>query len=222
MAGTGGGDAQATAAAFQQMWTQAVNRVKQEVIAPTLWRALEVTHPVAWEGNNFVVGMDSSEGQLAGQLNAGENRGVVERVLRSVTGNNDLVFRVVEGTSYADWEFAKARDAAARNAQTVAAQRRSVEAATFGSWDDIYEQVTRMWASSEHRSLPVGRGRYLSQALALVEKAMDTLYPKEGKVDEQMVRGLSRVLDRVASYTASDAALLAYLMLERRNKGGGS
>jgi hypothetical protein len=215
MAGAGG-DAQA----MQQTWTQAVDRVKREVISPSLWRALERTIPVAWENDNFVVGLAAAEGQLAGQMNTAEYRGAIERTLRSITGSEDLRFRVIEGTAYSDWEYTKARDAAAVTQRQQAAQRRFTEAGAFATWDEIYDQVSRLWANSEMRSLPSGKARFLEKALALMEKAMESLYPAQGQADETTERGLSRVIERVASMTGSDSTFIAFLLFERRRKGG--
>lgn len=213
MAGAGG-----SAPEMQQVWAQTVDRVKREIIAPTLWRALERTVPIAWEENTFVVGLSPSEGQLAGQMNTGEYRGAIERTIRTVSGNDDTTFRVIEGTGYSDWEYAKARDKAAVTQRQQAAQKRYVEAGSFATWDEIHDQVSRLWANSELRSLPSGKARFLDQAFALVLKAMDSLYPKDGKIDEQTERGLSRVIERVASMTASDATLIGYLLFERRKQ----
>lgn len=218
MADAGGGNTQA----MQQVWTQTVDRAKQEIIAPTLWRALERTVPVAWEGNTFVVGLMTAEGQLASQLNAGERRSAIERILRSQVGSNDLEFRVIEGTSPSDWEYTKARDAAAAAQRQQTTQRRVQEAGAFASWDEIHDRVSRLWANSDYRSLASGKGRYMDQALALVEQAMGTLCPADGTTNEQTERGLSRVIERIASTTGSDAAVIAFLLRERRKRKGGS
>ena len=218
MANVGG----STPQVMQQVWAQAVDRVKQEIIAPSLWRALERTIPVAWEDNTFVVGLVSAEGHLASQMNAGENRGAIERRLRTLTSNNDLNFRVIEGTAYSDWEYAKARDAAALAQRQQATQRRQQEAGVAGSWDEVHDRVSRLWAGSEYRSLASGKARYIDQAFAILEQAMDTLYPADGKTNEQTERGLSRVIERIASTTSSDATLIALLLFERRRGKGGA
>lgn len=212
MAGGGGGDIKAT-------WGRVVEQVKKEVIAPGLWRALEKTVPVVWEGSNFVIGLSPMDGQMAGQLNTGEYRGAIERTLRRVAGNNDLVFRMIEGTTLSDWEYTKARDAAAVSQRQQTAQKRYVEAGAFASWDEIYEQVSRLWANFEYRSLSSGKGRFLDQALGLCIKGMESLMPADGTTNEQIERGLSRVLERIGGITNSDPAVLAYLLSERRRKG---
>jgi hypothetical protein len=219
MAATAGGDGGGgTQAAMQQTWTQAVERVKREVISPTLWRSIERVVPVAWENNTFVIGLSPGEGQLAGPLNTGEYRGAIERTLRTLTGSPELTLRVIEGTAYSDWEYTQKRDAAAVAQRQQATQKRYTEASAFASWDDLYDQVSRLWANFEYRSLASGRGRFLDQALGIVEKGMATLYAAGTPSSEQAERGLSRVIERVASMTNSDPALVAFLLAERRRR----
>jgi hypothetical protein len=206
---------------LQQVWAQAVDRVKREIIAPSLWRAIERTIPVTRDGDVFAVGLAPGEGQYAGTMNTGEYRAAIERILRTVTGDNALTFRLIEGTTLEDWEYIKARDAAAVAQRQQAAQKRVVESKSFSSWDEIYDQVSRLWANAEFRALASGKGRYLEEALALINKALESLAPSEGKRTEQTERGLSRVIERVASITGSDATLIAYLLEQRRNSEGG-
>ena len=152
-------------------------------------------------------------------MNTGEYRAAIERILRAITGDNALTFRLIEGTTLADWEYTKARDVAAVQQRQQAAQKRVVESKAFGSWDEIYDQVSRLWANAEFRALATGKARYLEQALAMVEKALDSLAPAgDGKRTEQTERGLSRVVERIASMTGSDATVIAYLLEQRRDK----
>lgn len=212
------GDAQA----MQQLWARAVDRVKRDVIAPSLWRALERTVAVAWEDNSFVVGLAPADGAFAGQMNSGEYRGLIERTLRMLAGNNGLNFRLIEGTEYSDWQFAKVRDAAAQQQQQQAAQRKYQESTAYATWDEVHDQMSRLWASAEYRSLASGKARYLDQALTLAVKAMDALLPEGKPVDEQAERGVSRVIERIASMAGTDATLVGFLLFERRRTGGGS
>jgi hypothetical protein len=206
----------ANAKAMRDVWARAAERAKHLSISTRLYRALEKAVPVAWENGVFVVGFQAIDGQMAGVLNTGEHQMTVERALREVTEDASLRLRVIEGNTHADWEHTKERDAAAQANRQQAVQKRAVESGTFNSWDDIYDRVTRLWSTAEYRNLSTGRGRYLDSALDIVAGAMDTLYPAEGKVDEPTERGLSRVIERVASMSSSDPALVAYLLLQRR------
>lgn len=207
----------------QAVWAQAVDRVKQSVIAPSLWRALEKTIPVVWEGSNFVIGYGGTDGSLAGQLNTRDYRLAIERAIRDLTGGVADTVRVIEGTELSDWEYVKTRDAAAAASRTQTAERQQRQTASFGTWDEVYDQVSRLWAGSEFRALPTGRARYIDAALTLVQKAMDSgLYPADGTPSNELTeRGLSRVLERIANQSSSDPAVLAYFLFQRRKAAGG-
>jgi len=217
-------DQQHPLAETQAVWAQAVDRVKQTVIAPSLWRALEKTVAVVWEDNNFVIGFGGTDGQLAGQLNTRDYRLAIERAIRDLTGGAADTVRIIEGTEISDWEFVKTRDAAAAAARMQTAERQQRQTTSFGNWDEVYDQVSRLWASSEFRSLPTGRARYIDAALTLVQKAMDAgLYPADGTPsNELMERGLSRVIERIANQSNSDPVIVASFLFQRRKAAGGT
>jgi len=209
------------AQAMRDLWTRAAEDAKLSVKSPTVYRALEKTIPIAWEDGVFVIGFAGHDGQLAGQINNTEMRNLLERALRTQSKDAELRFRIIDGASYEDWESAKKRDAVALASRQQVVEKRNVETKAFTSWDEVYDQVSRLWANSEFRALPTGRARYFSNAFDIVIRAMDAIYPKEGKVEEPVERGLCRIIDRIASMTGSDSALVAYLLLERRKASAG-
>jgi len=159
------------------------------------------------------------DGQMAGALNSQENRLAIENALRQVTGVAALTLRVIEGTDISDWEAAKRRDATATVQRAQTAQRKQVERAAGSSWDEVYEQMARLWASSEFRSLATGRARYVERALDIVAAAIPTLYPDwRTQPAELSERGLSRVLERIAQQSSSDPVLVASLLFARLDR----
>ncbi len=206
------------AARTAQVWERTVDRVKQTVMHPPLWRALEQTVPVVWDGDDFVVGLRAGgDGQASGQVNAGENRMAMERAAQEVTGAPSLRLRIIDGTDVSDWEYVKKREAVALAKTQQVVTQRVQEAKSASTWDEVYDRASRMWAASEFRGLPTGRARYLSAVLAVLSEAMDTLYPDgDTKPDEQTERGLSRVVDRIASISTTDPVVVAYLLFASR------
>jgi hypothetical protein len=211
----------AIAEQMRTVWGQAADLTKQRVVNPTLYRALEKTVAIAWEDETFVVGVNGADGLMTGALNTSEYRVVIEKALQDVTRNPKLRYRFIEGSEYADWEHTKQRDAALQATQVAAAQKQAATATAVNSWDDLHDNVARLWSQSDSRSTATGRGRFLVSALNLVSEAMDKLYPVEGKPGDAVERGLSRVVERVASTTQSDPAVIAYLLFEKRGKSGG-
>lgn len=199
----------------RRLWAAAAEDAKKAAVAPAFYRAIEKVVPVAWEDGVFVIGLASdADGTLQSALKAGENQLKIEAALRVVSADAALKLRLIEGTTAADWAAAKARDAAERAEVARLAERKTVAtAAPSANWDGVMDQVMKLWADTESRNMAVGKARFLSAALNLVDQAMDTV----GAADD---RALTRVLERIGSSTGSDPAVLALLLLERRRAAG--
>lgn len=196
-------------------WIRVVEMAKQATLAPTLFRALDRAIPLAWENGQFVVGMDSHDGMLLSALQSGEYQLKIEQALRIVCADSAIKFRVVEGTTLDAWESAKIRDAAALKIAEQQAAKLATATVNLGnatSWDELYDQVSRLWQETEYRTMPTGKGRFLNGAFAIIEQGLETL----GEPNEQTERLFARTIERLASLTATDATVLAYLLFERR------
>ncbi|MBC8135150.1 MAG: hypothetical protein H8F28_04580 [Fibrella sp.] len=203
---------------LQELWTRVVDRVKMALIAPPVWRALERTVPVVWEGDTFVVGFRAGD-SVSGQLAAFETRLAIEKAVRDVTGTETVTYRLIEGDTISDWEYVKARDLAASTGQQQAAVRTQKENTSAGTWDEVYERIARLWTAAQFRGQAAGRARFLHSALDVLEEATNRFYPDATvKPDDVQERGLSRVIERIASYTSSDAALIGVLLFDRLKK----
>ncbi|GAB4461369.1 MAG: hypothetical protein OHK0029_26600 [Armatimonadaceae bacterium] len=208
----------AAAETLKQTWLKTIDLTKQRAVNPTLYRALENSVAIAWEEKTFVVGIaPGADGLMTRALNSAEYQAVIQQALRDVVKDPELRFRYIEGNDYSDWEYAKQRDAHQKAQQTAASQKQATASATSGSWDAVHDQVARLWGATENRVMASGRGRYMFTALQVTLEAMDRLYPREGKVPEATERGLSRVIERIASVTNSDPAMVALLLFERWN-----
>lgn len=203
---------------LNELWTRVVDRVKMALIAPTVWRALERTVPVVWEGDTFVVGFRSGD-SVSGQLGAFETRLAIEKAVRDVTGTESVSYRLIEGDTLADWEYVKARDQAAATGQQQAIVRTQKETVSAGTWDEVYERIARLWTAAQFRGQAAGRARFLHSALDVLEEATTRFYPDAAtKPDDAQERGLSRVIERIASYTTTDAAVVGVLLFDRLKK----
>lgn len=211
----------AVAEQMRALWSQATELTKKRAVNPTLYRALEKTVPIAWEDETFVVGVVGADGLMTGALNTSEYRVIIEKALQDISKNPKLKYRFIEGSDYSDWEHTKLRDATLQATQQASAQKQVAASTVVNSWDDLQDSLARAWSAAPNRSTAAGRGRFLSAALTTVGEAMDKLYPAEGaKVDDNVDRGLSRVIERIATMTQSDPAMIAYLLFEKRKPAG--
>jgi|GEM_PF-6478235 phage terminase Nu1 subunit (DNA packaging protein) len=211
----------AEATTLKETWTKAVDLTKQRAVNPTLYRALENSVAIAWEDDNFVVGIAiGGDGLMTRALNTPEYQAVIERAIRDVTKESNLRFRYIEGSDYSDWEYARKREELQQQQQVATSQKQIEQATTSNSWDAVHDNIARLWGNATNRSMASGRGRYIASALDMVLEAMERLYPREGQPTEAVERGLSRVVERIASATNSDPAMIAYLLFERWNRRG--
>jgi hypothetical protein len=201
------------------IWSQTVEEAKQTITAVNLWRALEKTMAITLENGTLVIGIEGVDGMYMSAIQSKEHQLNIENILRRITNDPTIKLRLIEGSNLQDWAYAKALDAATVQQQQQTFQRQNAESSSFGSWEDIYEQVGRLWAGAPGRSLSTGKGRFLDAALALVSEAIDKIYPTfETKHEDLAERGLSRIIERVGSYTSTDPAVVMALLLIKRKK----
>ena len=205
---------------MKTVWTKVVEMAKQAAVAPAMYRALDATVPVAWEENNFAIGIDTTDGLLSGTIKSNDSQLKIEQALRHITGNRELRLRILDSPTMQAWESVKAGEIALLKMQQQQQDRMNANptaAADTATWDDVYDTLNRLWSSYEYRTMASGKGRYLQEALGIVDEAMDKLGSTAG---EQSERAFSRTLERLGAMTGSDPALLGYLLAERRRLAG--
>lgn len=200
----------------RKMWLEAVERVKDRTLAPVLWRALETGAGVTAEGDFFVVGFPPSDAPMSGYLTSSDHRVTIERVLTELLGKPTRL-KVIEGTSVADYEAAKKRDAAAEQARAAVQERKRIERAAEREWETIAEQCARSYANLPFRQLPQMRGQYLFDAVEIISEAMDRIHPG-GNMDEVSHRALARVVEKVATLVDVPAAVIALELVRYRRE----
>jgi hypothetical protein len=209
------------AASLPTLWANCVERLKDRVNNRSFWEAIEQTHPVTIENDTLIIGLDAMNFNHATHIQQTTTMHAVTETVKEVF-NHTLQVRLIEGSSLADWEAVKERDArvAAMKQQTVT--RKVVEDVNAQSWDALYDHIARLYAQTPHRSLPQGKARYANEALYMLVEAMDSLYPDDA--DEITERSLSRILERIANASEIPAPMLAFelerLRAWRRAEGG--
>lgn len=198
-----------------EIWAQGVDRVKDKIVLPSMWEALDYAVPITIENGEFVLGLPSQRFSLSGHLRNPGHRRTIEVILSEVAGE-ELRLRLIEGTTLADWERTKQREAiAAASREQQYVQRRQQEELEQ-SWDALYDRVVRAYSEQPYRQLPQGKAVYLQRALQMVLEAMQELYPEEGEADDLTERQLARVIDRIANNVGVPPTLVAYELLRRR------
>lgn len=199
------------------VWNKVVDKVKHKVIHPTLWRALEMTAPIAVDGSTFIVGFKPANFNMSGHLTSAEHKNAIESAIQEFSGER-LTLRVIEGETLADWNAVKQKEQSAEKYAEAARQKRERDFAFTKTWDTLYEQVGRSYANMPLRQLPQSRARFIEEMIEDMSEAMDNLIPKGEPINELTERSLARIIDRVGSLTDVPPALIALELKRYREK----
>jgi hypothetical protein len=201
----------------KRVWLEAVERVKDRTLAPTLWRALEMGTGITLDGDLFIIGFSSADAPMAGYLVSSDHKNVIEKALTEIVGR-PVRLKTIEGSTPADYETHKQREVVAEETRRVAQERKHVERAAERQWEMIMEQCSRKYANTPLRQLPHIRSQFMFEAVNIVSEAMDEIHP-DGKIDEIGHRAMGRVVDKIATLADVPGAVVgAELIRVRRAK----
>ena len=200
-----------------KMWAEAAERVKDRVIAPTLYRALELGVGIAVDGEQFVIGFSSADMPMASHLRSAQHRAIIDQCLSGVVGKKVRLL-IIDGTRPRDYENYKAQLAAREAVASTVSVRRDEERRVQLAWEEVGEQITRSYARLNLRQLPQTRGKFLMDAFEIINEAVNRLGYSDDS-DELHKRALARVFEKFATAVDIPSALLAYEFAKLRQEG---
>jgi len=195
-------------------WTEVMPQVKNAVTGVGLWTALNQSQAITVENGQFVIGVPQEAGDLAGHLRMQSTRILIEKYLAQKLGHT-IQLRVIEGTDSQAWELVKRKDEEARRLQEAAIQKTKAEVQARSSWDSVYEQISRHYASFTNKTLPQNRAKFLTDALEIVVNGLKA-HPVTDDLSE---RNYARCIERVAQYADLPSTMVAYLLDQRMKNG---
>jgi hypothetical protein len=193
-----------------ELWKETLPLVKQGVTGVGVWTALNACRPVVLEDNVLVLGLPHEDGELAGHLKMPQTARLIEQTASKVAGSSIKV-RVIDGLAVEDWEKVKRRDVESARLQEQAMQKARVEHEARASWDGVYEQLGRKYASMLNKSLPQNRAKFLKESIA----TLADIRKAQGSGDEYGERNFARCIERVAQYGEVPSGWVALQVLER-------
>jgi len=195
------------------IWKQALPVIRTKVTGVGVWTALNACLPLAYEDDVLVLGLRGRDSDLAGHLKMVQTKRIMDFEVSRACGKTTAA-RVIEGDTPADWERAKRRDAEALRLKEQAESRVRAEITSRTSWDGIYEQLSRRYASVTNKSLPQNRAKFLIDGIQLVSDALKTAPPQ----DDPNERNFGRCIERIAQYSEVPSTLVAAMILEKAEK----
>jgi hypothetical protein len=192
------------------IWKQALPVVRSNVTGVGVWTALNSAVPIAIEDNTFVVGLAPKDGDLAGHLRMAQTKRFMEMELSRLLGKPTAA-RVIDGTTFADWERVKRRDIEAQRLKDIADSKTRAEITSRSGWEGVYEQLSRRYAAIQNKSLPQNRAKFLKEGIDLVAEALKA----QQNADEMGERNLGRCIERISQYSDVPSTLVAVMVLEK-------
>lgn len=191
-----------------RVWMEASELVKDRVVSPTVYKALERGVGITLDGDEFVVGFETSELPLAANLRSAQNVTIIEQSLKQVL-NKPVRFRLIEGTGLEDYERFKKSVEVIEQQRLDIEQRRSLERKVEQTWDEISERIARSYANTPYRTYAQQRAFFIREAYGIINEGIKRLkYTNDAGELEK--RCLARVFDKLSTVTEVPPAMLAY------------
>jgi hypothetical protein len=195
---------------IKQLWAEILPEVKDGVTGVGVWTALNQAIPVCLDENQFVMGLPSESGDLAGHLRLNQTKTLIEKLSGTKLGQ-PIILRVIDGSSMQDWENVKRRDAEAKRLQEQAMARQRVEIQSRSSWDTVYDQISRKNSTMGLRSLPQNRAKFTVECLELMVQSLKAM----PITDDLAERNYARCIERIAQYAELPSTYIA-MMIDAR------
>lgn len=200
-----------------QLWIQASEKVKDRLVSPTLYTALEAGVGVTIDGDEFVVGFSSANSPLAGHLHSSKNLAIIEQCISEVT-HQKLRLKIAEGTTLQEYESQKKLHERSLITQTTISERRERDRAIMQEWETIAEKITRGYAKLPMRQMAQSRGRFVMWAFEILNEAVKKFDYGDNPSDIN-VRALNRVFEKFATVVDVPSTMLAYEFFRLRDEG---
>ncbi len=200
-----------------QIWQIAAEKVKDRVIAPTLYRALELPVGIAVEGNEFILGFANQDLPMAGHLRSAQHRAIIDQCVSEVLKRKVRV-RIIEGTTVEDYEHYKQQEKARESTHVTLNAQREKERQVIAAWDQVGEQITRLYAKLNLRQLAQQRAEFMWEVFRLINEAIDKM-GYDANSDEISKRALARVFEKFATVVDIPSTMLAFEFFKLRKEG---
>lgn len=192
-----------------QVWQEALPEIKKSVTGVGVWTALNTCMPVAFEDGTFVLGLPHDANELSGHLRIPATNRTIEVQLAQLL-NQPVKVRVIDGVTVTDWEMVKRRDSETKRLQEHAIAKARAESEARMSWEGLYEQISRLYASIQNKSLPQNRAKFYIDAVQLLAKVRQ----EQTARDDLSERNFARCIERVSQYSEVNSTVVSIDVLK--------
>ncbi|MFQ3548382.1 MAG: hypothetical protein SNJ70_01355 [Armatimonadota bacterium] len=200
-----------------EIWVKAADKVKDKIISPTLYQALEAGVGIMIEDEDFILGFSNADLPLASHLKSSRYNTIIEQAIAEVCGKN-LNLKIVEGTTPEEYYAYKEFYANAEKAKNLLTQQRERDRSIEREWEAVGEQISRGYAKIPNRNFPQARAMYLMEAYKMLNEACIRFnYTDES--EEMHKRGLARVFEKIAHVMELPSTIIAFQFFRLKEDG---
>jgi hypothetical protein len=200
-----------------KVWQIAQEKVKDRVIAPTLYIALEAGVGITVEDGQFILGFSSADAPMSGHLRSAQHLAIIEQSISEVL-KQKVRLKTIEGTTLAEYEaqkkLAQARDVTAQSVSEQRAKDRQIEI----SWEEVAEKITRGYAKLQQRQFAQNRAKFIRWGMQVIHEAL-IKFEYSDKSPDAHKRGFARTLEKFATAVNMPSTWLAYEYFKLREDG---
>jgi hypothetical protein len=210
-----------------EIWARVFDRARSEIDVPTVWLAMQAVRPLTIDGNFFVATLPPESQYLALNIQGFEATSAIEEALQTVTGRL-LAFRLIEGQTLADWERAKAKEAASvpshmdtRSSEAQPSREAKPDRPVYPTWEKLSERLVQGYKTAPLYKYPQGQARYILECIRSISDTMDLLASGPGqRLDETNERTLAKMLERLGGVINLDPLFISLELLRYRQREG--
>ena len=200
-----------------QLWLQAAEKVKDKVIAPTLYRALELGVGITVEGDEFILGYSNADLPMSSHLRSSQYMALIEQCISEVLKTKTRL-KIIEGTTIQDYENHKNLLNMTYTTHATMSARREKERAVEQAWEEVAEKITRGYAKLHMRQFAQSRAKFINFAFGVINEAVNK-FDYSDESDEIHKRSLARIFEKFATVVETPSAMLAYEFFKLRDEG---
>ncbi|MCE5200066.1 MAG: hypothetical protein ABFD54_16030 [Armatimonadota bacterium] len=200
-----------------QVWLQAQEKVKDRVIAPTLYVALELGVGITLEGDQFILGFKGADTPMAGHLRSAQHQAIIEQSISEII-HKKVRLKIVEGTTIEEYENHKKLASAREATQVTISQQRAHDRSVEQSWEEVAEKITRGYAKVQQRQFAQNRAAFIKWGYTVINEAVKK-HNYTDKSEDVHKRALARVFEKFSTCVDVPSTMLAYEFMKLREEG---
>ena len=200
----------------EELWGKMAALLHKGDLNPSLWAAVEAVTPLTVADDTVIVALAPGGMQHAGYIETARNKAQLQALLAQICGQR-LNVRVITGTSLADWERVREREALGVATVTEQVRARSAQKGARATWSEGAEKVFAIFTGARARARGTDLARLMRQAVAAmceVEDSARALSPDDEELHDQQ---LNRIVDRVATYCSVPPTVVGLECLRHRS-----